>query len=73
VRWTPPHEITPGFKGGVEYWDYWPEGFIRDNQVVLYYTSERELQQGGTKRPVGIGHIWTDPGFGGLDRNGDAG
>ena len=71
VVWTTPHEITPGFKGGVEYWDYWPEGVIRDNQVVLYYTSEREVQQDGTSRPTGIGHIWTDPGFGGLDHNGD--
>jgi hypothetical protein len=73
VRWTTPHDITPGFKGGVEYWDYWPEGFIRDNQVVLYYTSEREVQQDGISRPTGIGHIWTDPGFGGLDHNGDGG
>ena len=71
VRWTTPHEITPGFKGGVEYWDYWPEGFIRGNQVVLYYTSEREVQQDHVNRPTGIGHIWTDPGFGGLDHNGD--
>jgi len=71
VRWKKPHEITPGFKGGVEYWDYWPEGFIRDNQVVLYFTSEREVHQGSTRRPTGIGHIWTVPGFGGLDHNGD--
>lgn len=71
VRWTTPHEITPGSKGNVEYWDYWPEPFLRDNQVVLYYTSEREVQQDRTNRPTGIGHIWTDPGFGGLDRNGD--
>jgi hypothetical protein len=71
VSWTTPHEITPGFKGGVEYWDYWPEGFIRENQVVLYYSSERDVQQGSTSRPTGIGHIWTNPGFGGLDQNGD--
>jgi hypothetical protein len=71
MRWTAPHDVTPGFKGGVSYWDYWPEPFLRDNQVVLYYTSERELQQDRTNRPTGIGHIWTDPGFGGLDRNGD--
>lgn len=70
LRWKSDHEITPGSKGGVEYWDYWPEGFIRDNQVVLYYTSEREVQQDGVNRPTGIGHIWSDPGFGGLDRNG---
>lgn len=71
VRWTAPHEITPGSKGGVQYWDYWPEGFTRGHQVVLYYTSERGFQQGATSWPTGIGHIWTDPGFGGLDHNGD--
>jgi hypothetical protein len=65
VRWTAAHEISPGFTGGTEYWDYWPEGFIRGNQVVLYYTSER----GFDSFPTGIGHIWTDPGFGGLDGN----
>lgn len=71
LRWKTPHEITPGYKGGTEYWDYWPEGFARGNQIVLYYTSERELHQGQTERPTGIGHIWSDPGFGGLDHNGD--
>jgi hypothetical protein len=73
VTWTTPVDITPGTQGGVAYWDYWPEAFVRGNQVVLYYTSERRLQQGQTSRPVGIGHIWTDPGFGGLDGNGDLG
>jgi hypothetical protein len=63
ARWTTPHEISPAFKGGTEYWDYWPEGAIRGNQVVLYYTSERGFGAFAT----GIGHIWTDPGFGGLD------
>jgi hypothetical protein len=63
ARWTTPHDISPAFKGGTEYWDYWPEGAIRGNQVVLYYTSER----GFDAFPTGTGHIWSDPGFGGLD------
>jgi hypothetical protein len=63
VRWSAPHEISPGFSGGVHYWDYWPEGFLRGNQVVLFYTSERGFNQA----PDGTGHIWTTPGFGGLD------
>jgi hypothetical protein len=63
VRWTTPHEISPAFKGGTDYWDYWPEGALRGNQVVLYYTSER----GFDAFPTGTGHIWTDPGFGGLN------
>jgi len=62
VRWTPAHEITPGEQSGVRYWDYWPEATLRDNQVVLYYTSERATPT----TPAGTGHIWTDPGFGGL-------
>ena len=64
VRWTTPHEISPAFQGGTEYWDYWPEGAVRGNQLVLYYTSERGFDVFGT----GIGHVWTDPGFGGLDK-----
>ena len=62
VRWTAIADITPGFKGGTEYWDYWPEARLRGNQVVLYYTSERETD--GT--PNGTAHIWTTPGFGGV-------
>jgi hypothetical protein len=65
VNWTEPHDLTPGQTGGTSYWDYWPEGFARDNQLTLYYTSER----GFDAYPTGIGHIWTDPGFGGLDGN----
>ena len=63
VNWSAPHEITPGYSSGVAYWDYWPEGFLRGNQVVLFYTSERGFDQ----QPDGTGHIWSDPGFGGLD------
>jgi hypothetical protein len=65
VRWSTPREISPGFKGGVEYWDYWPEGFVLGNKLTLYYTSEREFDA----NPPGIGHIWTNPGMGGLDGN----
>ena len=61
VRWSKPHDLTPGFKGGVEYWDYWPEPFVLGNKLTLYYTSER----GTDTRPAGTGHIWTDPGQGG--------
>jgi hypothetical protein len=67
VDWTAPHDLTPGKKGVTPYWDYWPEGFVRDNQIVLFYTSEREVNQDGASAPTGVGHIWTDPGFGGLD------
>jgi hypothetical protein len=67
VDWTAPHDLTPAEQGGAPYWDYWPEGFIRGNQVVLFYTSERRVEQGGASAPAGVGHIWTDPGFGGLD------
>lgn len=63
VRWSAPHDVTPSQHGGTRYWDYWPEGFVRDNQVVLFYTSERGVR----RTPEGTGHIWTDPGFGGLD------
>jgi hypothetical protein len=72
VRWTAPHELTPGQKDGVNYWDYWPEGFVRQNQIVLFYTSERGFTQGQTSYPSGTGHIWSDPGFGGLDHLGPA-
>jgi hypothetical protein len=69
VNWDAPHDLTPGKQGGTSYWDYWPEGFVRDNQIVLFYTSERAINQDGTRTAVGVGHIWTDPGFGGLDHN----
>lgn len=65
--WTAPHDLTPGQQGGTSYWDYWPEGFVRGNQIVLFYTSERAINQGDVRTPTGVGHIWTDPGFGGLD------
>ncbi|MEA2309918.1 MAG: hypothetical protein QOI65_2204, partial [Thermoleophilaceae bacterium] len=67
VTWETPHDLTPGQQGGTQYWDYWPEGFVRNNQIVLFYTSERRVNQDGASAPVGVGHIWTDPGFGGLD------
>lgn len=63
VRWTRPVDLTPGFQAGTEYWDYWPEGHLRGNQVVLYYTSERA----GEGTPAGVAHIWTTPGFGGTN------
>lgn len=65
ARWTTPREVSPGFTAGTEYWDYWPEGFVLRNKLTLYYTSER----GFDANPTGVGHIWTTPGFGGLDRN----
>jgi hypothetical protein len=67
VDWTAPHDLTPGQQGGTSYWDYWPEGFVRGNQIVLFYTSERAINQDSVRTPTGVGHIWTDPGFGGLD------
>jgi hypothetical protein len=70
VDWTPAHEISPGKKGLLDYWDYWPEGYVRGGQIILFYTSEREVQQDGVNYPSGTGHIWTDPGFGGLDHLG---
>ncbi len=70
VDWTTPHEISPGKKDTTEYWDYWPEGFVRGNQIVLFYTSERAVNQDGVSYPSRTGHIWTDPGFGGLDHLG---
>jgi hypothetical protein len=63
VSWTAPHDLTPGYSGGVEYWDYWPEGFVYKNQVKLFYTSER----GTGSTPPGTGHIWSDPGQDGGD------
>jgi hypothetical protein len=75
VHWTATREVTPGQTGGVRYWDYWPEPVLRGNQVVLYYTSERGFTDGdsSTRYPTGQGHVWTDPGFGGLDHLGPAG
>lgn len=58
VRWSKPHEITPGFKGGTAYWDYWPEPFVLGNKLTLYYTSERST----ATQASGTGHIWTNPG-----------
>ena len=74
VHWTAPREITPGKKGQRRYWDYWPEPVLRGGQVVLYYTSERGFVDGetSTRYPTGQGHIWTNPGFGGLDHLGPA-
>jgi hypothetical protein len=69
ANWNPPHDQTPGQQGGTPYWDYWPEGFVRGNQIVLFYTSERGVNQGQNRTPTGVGHIWTTPGFGGLDHN----
>ena len=61
INWSATHEQTPGYKGGVAYWDYWPEGFMLRNQEILFYTSER----GYNRSPEGTGHIWVDPGKGG--------
>jgi hypothetical protein len=57
--WTRRGDITPGEKGGVQYWDYWPEGFGdgNGNGLSLFYASER-----GETDPTGIGHIWLLPG-----------
>jgi hypothetical protein len=60
VRWSGPQIITPGYSGGVDYWDYWPEPFVRGNQLTLYYTSER----GWNRVPHGTGHVWSVPGLG---------
>ena len=74
VHWTATREITPGQTGGTRYWDYWPEPVLRGNQVVLYYTSERGFTDGSSgKYPTGQGHVWSDPGFGGLDHLGPLG
>jgi hypothetical protein len=74
VHWTATREITPGQTSHRRYWDYWPEPVRRGNQVVLYYTSERGFRdEGSTRYPTGQGHIWTTPGFGGLDHLGPAG
>jgi hypothetical protein len=70
LDWRQPHDPTPAQKGGTAYWDYWPEGFVRGNQVVLFYTSERGFVDNSSnphvKQDEGTGHIWSDPGFGGL-------
>lgn len=74
VHWTATREISPGQTGGTRYWDYWPEPVLRGNQVVLYYTSERGFTDGSSgKYPTGQGHVWSDPGFGGLDHLGPLG
>jgi hypothetical protein len=63
ASWSAPHEVSPGYTGGTEYWDYWPEGFVLGNKLTLYYTSER----GFDASPTGVAHIWTNPGFSGQD------
>jgi hypothetical protein len=63
IRWSAPREVSPGFTGGTEYWDYWPEGFVLGNKLTLYYTSERGFDENAT----GTGHIWTLPGFSGVN------
>jgi hypothetical protein len=61
IEWTEPHEISPGQTDGVNYWDYWPEPFVDNNQLKLFYTSERGWNQDSD----GIAHIWSTPGQGG--------
>lgn len=73
VNWTATREVTPGRTDSTRYWDYWPEPVRRGNEVVLYYTSERGFTQDEQSYPTGQGHIWTTPGFGGLDHLGPAG
>jgi hypothetical protein len=70
INWSTPHEISPGYTAGIEYWDYWPDGFVLGNKLTLYYTSER----GFDGNPTGTAHIWTLPGFSGVDEmsNGSA-
>ena len=63
TRWSTPREVSPGYTGGTEYWDYWPEGFVLGNKLTLYYTSERGFDGNAT----GTGHIWTLPGFSGVN------
>jgi hypothetical protein len=63
VSWSAPRDVSPGFNAGIEYWDYWPEGFVLGNKLTLYYTSEREFDG----NPAGTGHIWTLPGYGGVN------
>ena len=63
VRWAAPRDVSPGVQARQEYWDYWPEGFVLGNKLILFYTSERGLEAGAG----GTGHIWTLPGQGGLD------
>ena len=63
IRWPAAREVSPGFTAGTEYWDYWPEGFVLGNKLTLYYTSER----GFDGNPTGTAHIWTLPGFSGVN------
>jgi hypothetical protein len=63
INWSAPREVSPGYTAGTEYWDYWPEGFVLDNKLTLYYTSER----GFDGNPTGTAHIWTLPGFSGVN------
>jgi hypothetical protein len=63
VRWSAPRDVSPGFTGGTEYWDYWPEGFVLEHKLTLYYTSERGFDDNLT----GTAHIWTLPGFSGVN------
>jgi hypothetical protein len=36
---------------------------VLGNKLTLYYTSEREFED----NPAGTAHIWTLPGFGGVE------
>jgi hypothetical protein len=63
INWSAPHEVSPGYTAGTEYWDYWPEGFVLGNKLTLYYTSERGFEG----NPTGTAHIWTLPGFSGVN------
>lgn len=73
TNWSATREVTPARQGGTRYWDYRPEPFRRSNQVVLFYTSERGFVDGESKGvfPTGQGHVWSNPGFGGLDHLGN--
>jgi hypothetical protein len=71
ASWSPPHEVSPGQTGGAAYWDYWPDPVRIGSQLVLFYTSERGFTDGATGvYPTGQGHVWSNPGFGGLDHLG---
>ena len=37
VHWSATRTIAPGEKGGTKYWNYWPEGFVSGNQIILFY------------------------------------
>ncbi|MEA2373819.1 MAG: hypothetical protein QOD53_282, partial [Thermoleophilaceae bacterium] len=69
---APPPPLPPGQPGGTPYWDPGPEGVLRDNPGGRCYTTERGIDQDGTHTAAGVGHIWTDPGYGGLDHNAGA-